>query len=528
MYCQTCRQPIRADATIGGLNPATLDVLVGKSIQNGISQSSLKYPQERKSLYDRAVQNGASAVHKRTIPPPQHDPVSSFRNGGGSSKPDMSFIEITQSQIAFPEAEHADQTNKSPYGETDDSDQKDSNTDSLRKSLLKTEALFSILSSRSDIDHPICNECTSILIAGMKSRLSGATREREAYSSFLRTAQQNASNSHTSGLQSPAGSQRILNSLYEQLERTEDEIESLKADINTLEDDTHQADVQEQFFWTSRNGVDDQLNQVSVNLSSASQSLTHDQHQLERLQRTNVYNDTFCIGHDGSFGTINGLRLGRLPNQSVEWAEINAAWGQTLLLITTVAERLKYNFHGYRLKPQGSTSRIEKLEYPQQSPEVTRVVNSRDRSSQSGAPNPEPKVTPLDLFSSGEMAIGRVLNHRRFDNGMVAFLDCLSQLGGYVERSSTTDIATKPSLNKTLAMRSTPSKPVLPYKIQNDKIGGNKIGEDKNGEYYSIKLGMGFGDAESFTRACKYVLTCCKFLLAYVSNLESHQSHRHT
>lgn len=429
----------------------------------------------------------------------------------------MSFIEITQSQIAFPETEHTDERNKSPQGESDARDQNDSNTSSLHKSLLKTEALFSILSSRSDIDHPICNECTSILIAGMKSRLSGATREREAYSSFLRTAQQNASASHTSGLKSPTGTQRTLNALYEQLERTEDEIESLKADIVSLEDDTQQADIQEQFFWTSRNGVDDQLHRASVNLSTVHQSLAHDQNQLERLQRTNVYNDTFCIGHDGSFGTINGLRLGRLPNQSVEWAEINAAWGQTLLLLTTVAERLKYNFQGYRLKPQGSTSRIERLEYPQQSPDPTRVVNSRDRSLQSGAPNPEPKVTPLDLFSSGEMAIGRVLNHRRFDNGMVAFLECLAQLGRHVERTSTTDITTKPALNKTLAMRSTPSKPVLPYTIVNDKIGE-----------YSIKLGMGFGDAESFTRACKYVLTCCKFLLAYVSNLESHQSHRNT
>ena len=34
---------------------------------------------------------------------------------------------------------------------------------------------------------------------------------------------------------------------------------------------------------------------------------------LEKLERTNVYNDAFCIGHDGVFGTINGLRLGRVP-----------------------------------------------------------------------------------------------------------------------------------------------------------------------------------------------------------------------
>jgi len=33
MYCQKCRQPIRADATIAALNPATFDVLVGQNIR---------------------------------------------------------------------------------------------------------------------------------------------------------------------------------------------------------------------------------------------------------------------------------------------------------------------------------------------------------------------------------------------------------------------------------------------------------------------------------------------------------------
>ncbi|KAI5284090.1 autophagy protein 6, partial [Ascosphaera acerosa] len=38
----------------------------------------------------------------------------------------------------------------------------------------------------------------------------------------------------------------------------------------------------------------------------------------------------------------------------------------------------------------------------------------------------------------------------------------------------------------------------------------------------SIRLGMKQGD-EVWTRACKYTLTCCKFLLACVSNLTAQQ-----
>lgn len=35
-------------------------------------------------------------------------------------------------------------------------------------------------------------------------------------------------------------------------------------------------------------------------------------------------------------------RLGRLPSVPVEWTEINAAWGQTVLLLHTMASKLKY------------------------------------------------------------------------------------------------------------------------------------------------------------------------------------------
>lgn len=32
-------------------------------------------------------------------------------------------------------------------------------------------------------------------------------------------------------------------------------------------------------------------------------------------------------------GEINGFRLGRLPDRLVDWPEINAAWGQLVLLL---------------------------------------------------------------------------------------------------------------------------------------------------------------------------------------------------
>ena len=44
--------------------------------------------------------------------------------------------------------------------------------------------LFTLISSRSDIDHPLCSECTSTLIEDLERKLSGTKRERDGYLAF--------------------------------------------------------------------------------------------------------------------------------------------------------------------------------------------------------------------------------------------------------------------------------------------------------------------------------------------------------
>jgi len=53
----------------------------------------------------------------------------------------------------------------------------------------------------------------------------------------------------------------------------------------------------------------------------------------------------------------------------------------------------------------------------------------------------------------------------------------------------------------------------LPYKIEGEKIGD-----------VSIKLGIAQDDA--WSRACKFTLTCCKFLLAHASNINATNGRR--
>ncbi|KIW17042.1 hypothetical protein PV08_04233 [Exophiala spinifera] len=519
LYCQKCRQPLDPDTTIEDLNPASFDVLVastGKAQQPNISRPHLNYPQERKDLYDRVSTQTNPPVYKRSIPAPHDGPTTDLRSVSGqgprAGAPDMSFIEITQSQAILPERDVVNGHKTALKSKGDGDDEKSRKKHPISAEIEKAQTLYEILSSRSDIDHPICAECAALLLSSFSTRLASANRERDSYASFLKSIQQTASSTQSAGQTKAAKASKdpemTFESIFDSLKRTEDQSEAVEKEIGDLEEEFQKADLEEQAYWTSRNAIDDRLHETTVRLKSLQEKYAHDRQQLERLQRTNVYNDTFCISHDGSFGTINGLRLGRLPGQNVDWAEINAAWGQAILLLATVAERLKFSFQGYRLRPQGSTSRIEKLEYPQQSPSVSRQ-SIQDRGSHPATGMSEPKITILDLFSSGDMAIGRLLNHRRFDNGMVAFLDCIDQLAKYVQRTSKVDLTPKATPVRNASARKPRTNTILPYEIQDDRIGN-----------VSIKLGVGFHQDENFTKACKYALTCCKYLLAYVSNLE--------
>lgn len=441
---------------------------------------------------------------------------------GLKENPAMSFVMLTDSQVVPPQpakggrADHqgkvkAKQSNQPSPPLSNESRQ------ALSYQIESTTKLFEILSSRSDIDHPICTECTDLLLSSYQSRLSAATKERDAYIAFLKNLNNNPPTpSAVSAAQTALSNTRAAESrAFSELLTLEREKASLDAELANLEAESLALDEEEQSFWRSRNAFALKLSSFQNDRDALNAAYDHDARQLERLQRTNVYNDTFCIGHDGFFGTINGLRLGRLPApQSVEWSEINAAWGTACLLLTTVAEKLGFVFRGYRPRPMGSSSRIDKIEHAP----LPASSASSSQNPNSSTPQPHPKIVPLDLFSSGDLPLGRMILHRRLDAGMVAFLECLRQLGEFVETGrSTTSRPTSPPRTSSSARANTIATDdrggggewagiKLPYEIHKDRIGDA-----------SIRLGS--SQDEAWTRACKYVLTCCKFLLAHASNV---------
>ena len=531
MNCQKCRTPLKLDGSLQDLNPAAYDLLVGllslplpsprefadstsigsnnHVVTQGLTPSRPPYPQYRKALLSQTSREGDSPIFRRTIPPPrrgigpQNSVSTQSKDGGSKDNPAMSFVLLTDSQVTpSPGAiQQSDGRIKSQVPQQN-GDLLGDSPKPLSSKVDSSARLFEILSARSDIDHPICHECTELLLSSLQARLASSTKERDAYITFLRELKSNVPSAADiskaeADLTAAKASQEKA---FAELLDLEAEKAVMEDEIMDLEKESRELDLEEEAFWRERNAFALTLSSFQDTRDALNAAYEHDSQQLERLQRTNVYNDTFCIGHDGDFGTINGLRLGRLsPPKNVEWSEINAAWGTTALLLATVAEKLGFTFRGYRIKPMGSTTHLEKIE-TSQPPSITNSTSST-QSPSSLVSNSTPrtpsqtKTASLELFSSGDLPLGRTFLHRRFNDAMVAFLVCLRQLGEFVEKGERAHAGQPPSRGLK-----------LPYKIEKDKIGD-----------LSIKLGT--SQDESWTNACKYVLTCCKFLLAHASNV---------
>jgi beclin 1 len=356
-----------------------------------------------------------------------------------------------------------------------------------------TNRMFEILSARSDIDHPVCIDCTELLVEGLQKRLTVATRERDAYVDYLRRANTDVPSAEEVNAAEAAlkAAKKAETAAISNLEKLESEKADLDAQLAVLEIEARQLDQEENAFWKDRNAFSSTLAEFQSERDALATCHAHDTQILNQLQRRSVYNDTFNITHDNHFATINGLRLGRLPTPYVDWPEINAAWGQTCLLLATLAERLGHKFQGYELHPMGSTSTISRLEAKSSS-----VAESRSTTTSSTVSRQR-----LELYSSGDFPINFGFLHRKFDTAMVAFLECLRQLGDFVE---TQGVHSRSSVG--VGMGGPGVK--MPYEIKKDRIHDQ-----------SIKLAL--NKEESWTKACKYTLTCCKYLLAHANNVES-------
>jgi len=324
--------------------------------------------------------------------------------------------------------------------------------------------LMDILSNNTEIDHPLCDECCDTLITLLDRELREAEEECNQYSDFLKKLETEPDTEDIEALEAQ------LDDLKREENLLRTDLKELKiAEVTAVENLQKQKDEQarlreqEEQFFKEYCRHKRQLSEIEDQNQSLENELHYVEGQLERLDKTNALNATFHIWHSGHFGTINTFRLGRLPSEPVEWNEINAAWGQTTLLLNSLARKINFKFSNYQLVPFGNHSYIKVL-----------------------ADNSE-----LPLYGSYRF---RLLWDSKFDQGMSAYLDCLGQLQtAMLERPGQTGFA-------------------LPYRM-NEK---GKIEDPTSGKSYSIKTQL--NPEEQWTKALKFMLTNLKWALAWVSS----------
>lgn len=477
--CQQCKEPLQLDASLVDLSPSQYDMITASPSPSPSPYAKyLTETEQLGQLPTPPTSEPARQQAKQTENTRQFVQLQENQPSRSYLAPNESFVILQDSVIqnipsAQPTAPTKGATENSPRNVVMNNaalatalpspEVEQPNPSPISHHLRSTTRLFNLLSSRTDIDHPLCAECTQILLSSLQRQLDETKKERDGYIAFEkevrkekeRESQDMSRDEIERKIERLKAEERIA---LDQLKAAEREKEQLEEELRALELEEKALQEEEAEFWLVDN--EHQLaaaNQASL-LASLRAAYAADYATYEKLERTNVYNDAFCIGHDGVFGTINGLRLGRVSGVPVEWAEINAAWGQTLLLLYTIARKLDFNFENYRLVPMGSFSRIE------------RTVGDK---------------ATYELYGSGDLHFGRLLHNRRFDFAMVAFLECLKQMMDYV--------------------KSQDQNVDFPHQIVKDKIGEA-----------SVKLQ--FSQEESWTRALKHVLLALKIILKWTTN----------
>lgn len=248
----------------------------------------------------------------------------------------------------------------------------------------------------------------------------------------------------------------------------DEEIEKVKQQITAVEGQRHQIALRrlqyashmhemrqiEDTLYTKINILSRQQKELAEESQALDEETQRVQTMLHKYMQLNILNDAFHIWYAGPYGTINNFRLGSIPIKPIDSNEINAALGQAVLVLHTIASNARVEFKQYSLIPMGSFPRVYKLD---------------DKKTQ----------FPLYL-DPGSFSF---FPKRNFNNALLGLMSCVHELGEYVA-----------GYDPTMA---------IPYKIF---IAESRIGD------VSFIYGT---DDEAWTKSLKYMLSNVKWIVAW-------------
>ncbi|KAG7268042.1 hypothetical protein CRUP_000225 [Coryphaenoides rupestris] len=238
--CQRCSQPLKLDTSFNVLDRVTIQELIAPLVTVTPSKQTDSHEGGGAAAEENFVESKQDGIARKYIPPAR--------------------MMSTESANSF-----------TLIGEASDG----GTMENLSRRLKVTSDLFDIMSGQTDVDHPLCEECTDTLLDHLDTQLNITE-----------------------------------NDLLAELHQLKEEEEGLVQELEAVEEQRASKEYSE--FKRQQLELDDELKSVD-------NQMRYCQVQLDRLKKTNVFNATFHIWHSGQFGTINNFRLGRLPSVPVEY-----------------------------------------------------------------------------------------------------------------------------------------------------------------------------------------------------------------
>lgn len=498
-HCQKCSIPIKLDESLLRLSPAQLNLLINKNhnhtndISNNAILNSLDYKdfigRDKVQLYEAVNTSPIKSLHYRNLIESDSETDTDELSSNSYvvlSDEDEPEIKITQSKRTKPNQEE---------------------NHSILSRIKALNNIFEMLSSNQDIQHPLSQDCATLLIENYKLKFDQSQREKEQYLSFLKKLKEKdfgdidldlKINEGATALEKLTEEEKLkleeLAQLEEVKKELEKELEKSKEELGNL----NKNDLTDLFKLKNllQLDLDTQVNKLEQFKASYKMHLNH----LDKLRNLNIYSEIFNISFnkEDKHSTINGFRLG----YRIVGSEINAALGQIVLLLIFLVKRLKVKLDSYVLIALGSQSKIIKWSASNVSSAngVSNTTGTRtsnvmanptdgagsNGTSANGTSHPNKTKTVLNLFTSNEFSLGKLFNFNKLDVAMIALLDVVSQIEAQV-------CSIDPEIE-------------LPYKIspKKDHIGGKSIRFTSNNEW---------------TEGCTFLLTNLNWVLSYTSAL---------
>lgn len=270
------------------------------SLKPKLSSIRTSSPQKKARRYYQVTDNDRNALDsRRPFPLPNHREPGGKTDKEALTKtelradPAMSFVMLTESQTVPPQPASRNCHPSQVRASKDVSNDLVNSYQSPSQQIEYENRLFDIISSRSDIDHPICIQCRDILSSSINARIATAAKERNAYLSFLEYLNDKAPtpskvSDATSSLSSTRAAESNAVSLLLALEQ---EKSLLDAELAAAEAESLALDREEQIFWQSYNSSNSDLYSIEQNSEALNTAYDHDIRELDRLLRTSVMDD---------------------------------------------------------------------------------------------------------------------------------------------------------------------------------------------------------------------------------------------